>query len=98
MFEHDPQPPAAHVVRSETLTGFATRAQLSVTRTIGTHALNPLVVLPHLSFSIRVRQVDAHYQTSYCLGGVRAVAKQISLLLFLRAPADAKKWGAGFKG
>ena len=95
MFEYDPQPSAAHVVRSETLTGLATRAQLSVTGTIGPRALHHLVMLPHLSFSIRVRQVDAHYQTSYCLGGARTRCQTDLAPLSMRGPADTKKWGRG---
>ena len=95
MFEYYPQPSAAHVVRSETLTGLATCAQLSVTGTIGPRALHHLVVLPHLSFSIRVRQVDAHYQTSYCLGGARTRCQTDLAPLSLRGPADTKKWGRG---
>jgi hypothetical protein len=95
VFEYYPQPSAAHVVRSETLTGLATRAQLSVTGTIGPHALHHLVMLPHLSFSIRVRQVDAHYQTSYCLGGARTRCQTDLAPLSMRGPADTKKWGRG---
>lgn len=95
MFEYDPQPSGAYIVRSETLTGLATRAQRSLTGTIGPRALDHLVMLPHLSFSIRIRQVDAYYQTSYCLGGAGTRCQTALAPLSLRGPADTKKWGRG---
>jgi hypothetical protein len=72
ILKHNPQPTGTHVMRRESITGIsatglATCAKPRVTRTIGTRALDTLVVLPHLGFSFRVRQVDAHYQTSYVL-------------------------------
>ena len=74
-------------------TGLATCAKPRVTRTIGTRALDTLVVLPHLGFSFRVRQVDAHDKTSYVLEERGPVAKTDLASLFLRAPADTKKRG-----
>jgi len=95
IFEHDPQPPAAYIVRSETLTGFATRAQLNVTRTIGPRSHHNCVMLQHLSFSFRDLRVDAHYQTSYCLGGARTRCQTDLAPLSMRGPAETKKWGRG---
>ena len=93
ILKHNPKSAAAHVMRRKSVTGLATRAQLNVTRTICPRALDTPVVLSHLGFSFRVRQADAHHQTSYCLGGVSAVHKTELAPLFLRAPADAKKRG-----
>ena len=35
ILKHNPEPPAAHVMRRERAAGLATRAQFTVTRTIG---------------------------------------------------------------
>ena len=97
MFEHYPQPPAAYIMRSETVTGVATRAQLSVTRTIGPGSHHTCVMLQNLGFSLGDRRVDAHARKTLCLGGARTRCPTDLAPLFMRGPADTKTLGAGFK-
>ncbi len=77
-------------------TGLATRARLDVTRTIGSYPLNTFVMLPHLGFSFRVCQVDAHAVSRLYVLEERGPVVTDLAPLFMRGPATQKK-GAGFK-